>query len=211
MAALLWTTRDFRILENAQEEIAWIKGLPCKKELFGSHHLETFESLCVLGYCHYKRRQQTRNFETAEKILSSIVTDATVTIGRRHEVVAEAMTKLSIVKSVMGQFEEAIQLYNEQIPLLQKLLGLTHAKVVMAMANMGACLINSGKKDREDEAATVLDQARTLAEDALPQNHPLLAYTYEWAACAKGADPIYKEKAAHIRQATGTHKWQTGM
>ncbi|MBD3233824.1 MAG: tetratricopeptide repeat protein [candidate division Zixibacteria bacterium] len=155
----------FDIKKFSQSEQLFTKSVTLRKELLGSDHLETAESLIHLGLTY----MNLGKYADAENALRQAQDIKQGKLGTNHPDVAECQSKLAVIYRIRGKYTDAVNLERRILRIFEESLGPEHDKVGVSLFNLGTTY---RYLSRYSEAESLYLRAFAIRERALGSDHP---------------------------------------
>lgn len=134
---------------DAPEAFEYLRGaLEIRQRAFGREHVETAESLMLMGQWH---REQS-DYDKAKNAVGEAVDIFRRTVGEQSDIYATGKTELGLLNRRLRRYEDAEIHLREALVIYRALYGDNHPQVATAFNNYGAVLWDMENYEAGDEA-----------------------------------------------------------
>lgn len=155
--------KSFKLLEVVLEK---------RTHFFGAEHPDTLMAMNEMGVNLCSQRVRLAD---AERLVSTALRTRKRTLGEEHAYTFWSANDLSKIYCEAGQYQEAIDLLEEAVPILRRTLGETHAGMMMTKSNLSRAYIRS---ERWADARSLLEP---LCEHVPPETPDWVYAQYGYA------------------------------
>ncbi len=170
------------------------KSAALRKELLGSDHLETAESLIYLGLTY----MNLGKYADAENALQEAQDIKRGKLGTNHPDVADCQSKLAVIYRIRGSYTDAANLERRILHIFEESLGPEHDKVGVSLFNLGTTY---RYLSRYNEAESLYVSALAIREKALGSDHPDVGIIHNYLAQLYNGLDRHTEAEQHAKRA----------
>jgi tetratricopeptide (TPR) repeat protein len=160
LAIYLWLDG---LYDEAQEYCERV--LSIRKKIKGINHLETADSLNILGVL----LKEKGLYEAALPYYEQALLIRENLLGTEHRLTAKSLNNIGSLLLALRDFEGACTYYERSLAIKEKVLGSMHQEVATTLNNLGCLLFEMGDYKN---AQIAQERALTIDEDVFGSEHP---------------------------------------